>query len=88
MVSAVLYRYIYFLLTTEIEIDWSGHLAELVLGLDFVESSVALDDVVELQDDEERPSSRLLDADVSSIIFADGHGSTVPKHLKKAQKWG
>ncbi len=56
-------------LTAKVEVDGGGDLAELVLGLDFVQAGVGLDDIVELKDDHVGANLRLGGPEARPVIF-------------------
>lgn len=71
----------FFALTAEVEVDRRCHFAKLVLGLDFVEPSIALNDIVELKDDQVLVFGRLRDSDVGSVVFFDERVAAKPKYV-------
>ena len=69
------------LLTTEVEVDARGNLPELVLGLDLVEPSIALNNVVQLKHNQEGARGRLLHTHISAVVLRDLRVAAEPVHV-------
>ena len=69
------------ILTGEIEVDRGCDLSKLVLGLDFVEASVGLYDVIQLEDDHVGPAGSFCNLHEGSVVFGNCGLTSEPENI-------
>ena len=69
------------ILTGEIEVDRGCDLSKLVLGLDFVEASVGLYDVIQLQNDHVRSAWSFCDLHEGSVVLCNCGLTSEPEKI-------